>query len=120
MSATPVGWPRQVPPPDSDDWESRAAAWLFDHGPADYRTSDFLRRHPGVLAWLVARQVDACLVATRDAYRVTRQEIAELAPDAVAGTLEFLESEGARLLALQRSVHLVRDALTGHRFRPRI
>jgi hypothetical protein len=93
--------------------------WLLDQAPAEYRTYPLLRRHPVVLGWLVAQHVDGMVESTRSAYRVARQDLGEQGQP-VAAVLELLEAEGARLLALQRSVHLVADALTGRRFVPRL
>ena len=41
----PPGWPREVRPPDTPDWEVTAAAWLLDLCPPDYRGYTGLRRH---------------------------------------------------------------------------
>ena len=48
----PPGWPEQVRPPLSPEWERSAVAWLFDLCPPDYRAHDVLRRYPVVLARL--------------------------------------------------------------------
>jgi hypothetical protein len=119
VSAVPAGWPKAVPPADSEGWVDRAVGWLLDQAPADYRTYPVLRRQPVVLGWLVAQHVDGMVDTTRAAYRVARQDLGEHGVP-VPEVLELLETEGARLLALQRSVHLVADALGGRRFVPRL
>ena len=55
----PPGWPEEVRPPGTPDWERTATAWLFDLCPPDYRAHDVLRRHPPVLARFAARHVQA-------------------------------------------------------------
>jgi hypothetical protein len=120
-SSAPPGWPGEVPPPDSADWVERATAYLMDHCPPDYRTEAVYRRHPVVLGWLARRQAQARLEATRQAYGSVRRELAEvLGPQGLADTLEALEREGARLLAEQRAITLVADALQGRRHVPRL
>ncbi|MFZ0323866.1 MAG: hypothetical protein WAN48_07015 [Actinomycetes bacterium] len=119
-AAPPPGWPREVLPPDTSEWADTAVRWLLDHCPPEYRGHDLLRRQPVLLSWLAARQVDATLEATREAYRSLRRERPDLGPETLAEALTVLEAEGARLLALQRAVHLVRDALTGQRYVPRL
>ena len=119
MSAVPAGWPASVPPADAEGWVERAVVWLLDQAPADYRTYPLLRRQPVALGWLVRHHVDGQVETTRAAYRVARQDLGELGVP-VPEVLELLETEGARLLALQLRVHLVADALSGRRFVPRL
>ena len=119
-AAVPPGWPAEVPPAGSPDWVDAAVRWLLDHSPPEYRGHPLLRRQPVLLAWLTSHQVDAGLDATREAYRSLRRERPELGAETVAEALTVLEAEGARLLALQRSVHLVADALVGLRYVPRL
>jgi hypothetical protein len=119
-ASVPPGWPPQVPPPETADWVDAAVLWLLDHSPPEYRNHGLLRRQPVLLAWLTARQVDAGLDATRQAYRSVRRERADLGPEVLAETLTVLEAEGARLLGLQRAVHLVADSLAGQRYVPRL
>jgi hypothetical protein len=108
----PPGWPGEVPPPQVEGWQPKAVGWLLDQCPAEYRGYPVVRRHPEVLAWLAGHQVDAQLEAARRSYGQARRTFGPaLGPEVVAETLAALESEGARLLALQRSVRLVADAL---------
>lgn len=120
MSAVPPGWPRAVPPAGSPGWEDRAVTWLLDQAPADFRTYPLLRRQPFVLSWLVVRMLDGQVDAARAAYRVVRQDLRPLGPPAVDEVLVLLEEEGARLLARRRAAALVRDALGGRQFLPRL
>lgn len=114
--APPPGWPREVPPPGAEGWRERAVGWLLDNGTGDLRSHSVLRRHPQVLAWLVAQQVEAQLVAARTAYGRARRDLGPAAgPEVVAETLAALEAEGARLLGLQRAVGLVAEALESGR-----
>lgn len=86
--------------------------WLLDHCPAEYRGYPVVRRQPRLLAWLAGHQVDAQLEAARRAYAQVRRDLgASLGPEVVAEALAALEQDGARLIALRRSVRLVADAL---------
>jgi hypothetical protein len=116
-AAVPPGWPSEVPPPDSPDWTARACAYLLDRCPPDYRTEPVYLRHPPVLAWLARRQAQARLDAARAAYGSVRRELGEVVPpEVVADTLAALEREGSRLLAEQRAIVLVADAVLGNRY----
>ena len=111
-AGAPPGWPKEVPPPQADGWQDKAVGWLLDHGPAEYRGYPVVRRHPGLLVWLTGHQVDAQLEAARTAYARVRRDLEPvLGPEVVAQALVVLEEEGARLLALRRSVRLVAEAL---------
>jgi hypothetical protein len=101
-----------VPPPQAPGWSDKAVGWLLDHCPAEYRAYPVVRRQPVVLAWLAEVQVAAQLDGARQAYARARRDLGpSLGPEVVAQTLAALETEGARLLALQRAVRLVAEAL---------
>ena len=111
--AAPTGWPRDLPPPGTDEFHERVCGWLLDRGPADLRLSP-LRAMPVGLARVVARHVDACLTGIRDAYATARVELRDyLPPDQISAVQSALEAEGARLLQVQREVALVEDAVRG-------
>lgn len=117
----PPGWPPAVPPPESDGWQVPAVSWLLDHCPADYRAYAVWRRQPAALAWIAERHIEAQLVAMRQAYRDARVDLADvIPPDGVETVLAALEAEGLRLRAAHRAAELVREALRGTRFVPRL
>lgn len=117
----PAGWPEQVPPPGARDFEQEAVNWLLDLCPADYRGYDAWRRHPRALAWIAAQHVEGEVAVMREAYRRARVDLGErLPPAAVSEVLGVLEREGLRLRAAARAAELVRDALDGRRFTPRL
>lgn len=119
--AVPPGWPTDVAPPGSPDWQRSAVGWLLDLCPGDYRAYDVLRRHPLVLARLAGHEVGASLEAARRGFATARAELREsVSPEVLAGVLEMYEREGARLLRVQREVGLVADALAGRRYVPRL
>jgi hypothetical protein len=119
--AVPPGWPKQVPPAGSPDWEQKATAWLLDLSRAEYRGHPILRKHPAVLAWLVEQNLDAQLTAARHAYATARSEVGgTLAANVLTELLTALEADGAALLATQREVRLVGAALRGERYVPRL
>ena len=130
MRGTPPGWPKGVPrpvpaPPGADGstgegaeplWIDRAALWLFDHSPAEYREYPLLRRHPLILAWLLTHNNEALTEAARRSYATARAELAPLvSPLVIAQLLAMLERDGARLLARQREADLVWDAMQRQR-----
>src|SRR5512133_2415764 len=117
----PPGWPKVVPPPESDGWQVPAVSWLLDQCPADYRGYAGWRRHPVALAWVATRHVEAQLVAMRQAYREARVELDDhVSSEGLAQILADLEAEGVRLLAARRSAQLIHEALQGKRFVPRL
>lgn len=119
--AVPPGWPEEVRPPDSPDWERTATAWLFDLCPPDYRLHDVLRRHPPVLARFAAHHVQAAIEAARRGLATARDDLRDVAdPETIAAALAAYEREGARLVRTQRAVGLVEEALRGRRFRARL
>ena len=119
--AVPPGWPEEVRPPDSPDWERTATAWLFDLCPPDYRLHDVLRRHPPVLARFTAHHVQAGIEAARRGLATARDDLRDVAdPETIAAALAAYEREGARLVRTQRAVGLVEEALRGRRFPARL
>jgi hypothetical protein len=116
----PPGWPREVRPPGTPDWEQSASAWLFDLCPPDFRGYGVLRRHPRALARLAAHHVDGARRACAVALSSARAELGDLDARTLAEYLESLETEQARLLAATRSVTLVEAALNGQKYIPRL
>jgi len=117
----PPGWPVEVRPPDTPDWERTAVAWLFDLCPPDYRAHEVLRRHPAVLARFATHHVQAGIEAARRGLGTARDELREVAtPETVAAAVAAYEREGARLVVTARAVGLVEDALRGQRFTARL
>jgi hypothetical protein len=119
--ALPPGWPPAVRPPGAPEWERSAVGWLFDQCPGDYRSYDVLRAHPVVLARFTAHALAAALDASRRGLSTARTELRDaVPPHVVEAAVQAYEREGARLLAVQRAVALVEDALRGRRYVPRL
>lgn len=119
--ALPPGWPEEVRPPGTPDWERSASGWLFDLCPPDYRAHDVLRNHPVVLARFAARHVDSAVEAARLGLATVRDELRDVADaTTVAAAVAAWEREGARLVRTRRAVGLVEEALRGRRFRARL
>ena len=111
MSALPAGWPRDLPPAGTDEFNAKVCGWLLDRGPADLRASR-VRTMPIALARIVSHTVDASLEGMRAAYASARVELGDLLPpDEVSAAQAAMEAEGARLLQVQREVRLVEDVL---------
>jgi len=120
-TATPPGWPEQVPPAYSPGWEDKAVAWLLDHCPPDYRGYAGWRKNLVALAWLAGRHIEGQVGAMRQAYRDARVEIGpHVSTEALAEIMAALEAEGLRLVAARRSAVLILEALQGKRFVPRL
>jgi hypothetical protein len=120
-AVVPPGWPAAVRPPGAPHWEGTALNWLLDLCPADYRGYPLLSRYPAILAWLAGHHLEGQLQATRRALASARADLADLVPPPVlAEALEVVESEEARILAAQRGLALVSQALRGVRFTPRL
>lgn len=117
----PAGWPADLPDPDDPEFAARAVAWLLDLGPGHWRQQRVLREQPLVLAVRARHDVDARLQGARAAYAAARTELGDaVPPPIIEALLESLEAEGAWLLALQREVGLVEEALRGRRWRARL
>ena len=95
--------------------------WLLEYCPADYRGYAGWLKNPVVLAWLAQRHVAGQLEVMRQAYREARVELGPLiAPEALAEVMRHLEAEGLRLRAARRGTELIREALEGKTFVPRL
>ena len=117
----PPGWPPQVRPPDTPDWERTAAAWLLDLCPPDYRRYEGLRRHVVVLARFAVLHVEANQAACRRGLSEARADLGQVADLAVVdAAVQTFQLEEARLLAVRRAVGLVEEALRGRRFVARL
>jgi len=113
----PPGWPTGVHPPDSEDFEATAVAWLLDVVPPDFRLHGVLRRHPAALAAMARHHTQACVEGARDGYRTARTELGEsIPPHAIDAVLAAYRTEGRRLAATARAVTLVERALHGEVF----
>ncbi len=107
----PAGWPRDLPPPTSPEFDDRVTGWLLDRGPAELRGSP-VRHLPVALARIVARVLAGQLEGVRGAYAAARADLGDrLTPDQIDVVQSALEAEGARLLTAQREVTLVEEAL---------
>ena len=107
----PPGWPRGLPPGGAPEFEDRVVGWLLDQGPADLRTSD-IRHLPLALATYLAHHIEGCLEGARRAYAQARTELGpSLSADQLARAQRAFESEGARLLQVQREIRLVLEVL---------
>jgi hypothetical protein len=113
----PPGWPADVRPPGTHDWERSATAWLFDLCPPDYRAHEVLRRHPVVLARVAHHHVQGGIAAARTGLSTARQDLSDVADVVtVEAAVAMYEREGARLMAIARSLALVEAALRGKRY----
>jgi hypothetical protein len=117
MIDVPPWWPPDVHRPGSPDWERSAVSWLLDQVPGEWRGHDVVRRHPTLLARLAAGETAASLEATRDGWRTLRRDVgragAKLPPDVVDEAMAAYETQGVRLVELQRQIDAVRQAIDG-------
>ena len=111
VRGAPAGWPRDLAPAGTSEFDDDVTAWLLDRGPADLRLSP-VRTLPIALARIVSHHITSSLDGTRAAYAAARVELGEyLTPDQVSIVHSALEAEGARLLRTQREVALVEEML---------
>jgi hypothetical protein len=119
--ALPPGWPAEVRPPATPEWERSAVAWLFDQCPADYRGYDVLQRHPLVLSRFAAAAIDGAISAAEAGLRTVRAELrGRVPPEVVDAAVAAYEAERHRLRATRRAVDVVERALRGERWVPRL
>lgn len=117
----PPGWPTDVRPPGTPDWERSAVSWLLDLVPPDYRAHEVLRKYPMLLARFAGDHVSAGLAAARAGWRTLRADLAgQLPPEAIEAAMTAYEREGSRLAEAARGIELVGAALGGHRWVPRL
>lgn len=113
----PPGWPAEVRPPGSADWERTAVNWLLDICPPEYRGYPGLRRHPVVLARFGVLHVEASQAAVDRGLSEGRGILRDVADAGeVAAAVQVWECEKARLLGVRRAVGLVEEALRGRRY----
>ena len=107
----PPGWPKDLPPAGTAEFDARVASWLLDRGPAELRTSN-LRNSPLALAFVVSQVLAGSCEGVRAAYRTARNDLAGRMdqPEFVA-VQTGLEALGAQLTASKREVDLVSNAL---------
>lgn len=118
---TPPGWPAQVRPLSTPDWEATAAAFLFDCCPADYRGYEVLRRHPVVLARFASAFVTAQLHASDEELAGLRTGLADyVSPEVVQAAVDAWTEQQAALTRLRREVAMVEEALRGRVFVPKL
>jgi hypothetical protein len=121
QAVAPPGWPVEVRPPDAEGWEGSAQRWLLDVCPPEHRSHRVLRRHTVVLARFAAVHTRATLEASRRALAEARTGLRDVVgPETVEQAVLAWEGEIARLVARERAVLLVEEALRGRRFRPRL
>ncbi|MDP4014392.1 MAG: hypothetical protein U0990_10120 [Candidatus Nanopelagicales bacterium] len=117
----PPGWPQDLPPPASPEFEVKVVGWLLDRGPDGLREQDVLRRYPLALATLVTRHQKATLEGLRGSYSNARRELGDrLPPHELGLVLAAIESSGAEASETSRQVELVLDALSGRQWRDRL
>jgi hypothetical protein len=117
----PPGWPGRVRPPGSPEWESSAAAFLFDCCPADYRGYSVLGKHPVVLAVFAQAHVEAQLAASKSGLSSLRARLGVLVPiEVVAEAVDAWQEQQAQLQRLLREVGLISAGLRGEVFRRRL
>jgi hypothetical protein len=114
VSYVPLGWPPEVHPPESEDFEASAVAWLMGILPPGYREHKRVHRYPAGMAAIARHHAEACLEGARQGYRAIRAELGGRLPAGdVDEVLAAYRAEGARLVTTARGVELVERALHG-------
>jgi hypothetical protein len=113
----PPGWPEQVHPPGSVDWEQTATAYLLDCCPPDFRSYPVLRRHPVVLARFAAQFVEGQLSSAQAGLAGSRVSLARyVSAEVLQSAAEAWLEQSARLARTRRAVGLVEEVLRGKVF----
>jgi len=115
------GWPAEVLAPDIDGWVATAVEWLLDYGDPTWRLDPLYRAHPAILARAAQVRAHALVEAARRQWG----ELAEYVPsglpeEAAAGARALLKREGPVLRDRAAAIDLVREALTGVRWVPKL
>lgn len=119
MTATPPGWPADLPPVGAG-FEQDVSGWLLDRLPPEYRTS-VVRKHQMILAMAAREHARATLDGTREVYRGLRAQLRDVVqPSDIDAGLVALESLAAQFARSLREVELVEQALRGHVWKPRL
>ncbi len=118
---TPPGWPVEVRPPGSTEWEVTAIAYLLDCSPPDFRAYRVLRNHPVVLARFAARFVDGQCRTAEEGLAEVRTSLSDFAdPPVIEAAADAWLEQSARLARTKRAVGLVEAALRGAEFTPKL
>lgn len=114
---TPPGWPAEVAPPGSCEWESSVTTYLLGRCPADVWDHPVLQRHPIVLARFTALWVEAQLHAGRQGLAQARVTLGQLVPpDVLAEVIQVWYDHDAALQRRGREIALIEQALRGKTF----
>jgi hypothetical protein len=117
----PPGWPEAVQPPGTEGFVASAVSWLLDVTPPEWRQYPVLRRHPAALASMARYHAEACVEGARQGFRGARRELAEdVPPHAVDDVRAAYRVEGFKLRDTARGVELVKQALSGEAFTPKL
>src|SRR3954454_18370266 len=117
----PPGWPDQVRPPGTWEWERTVSGFLFDCCPADFRGYPVLRRHPVVLARFASTFVASQCEASERGLAGLRTSLADhVSPEVVSQAVEAWSAQAARLVRTRRALGLVEEALRGRVFVPKL
>jgi hypothetical protein len=110
-SSGPLGWPRDLPPPLTEEFAAKVTGWLLDRGPADLRLST-IKQYPVALARVISHVLEGQIEGVRHAYANARVELGESLDAAQIAVVQAgLEAEGARIISVQRELALVEEAL---------
>lgn len=119
MTAVPPGWPADLPAVGAG-FDEAVVGWLLDRLPPEFRTSQ-MRKHPVILAEAAVHHSRATLDGVRDTYRGLRAATRDLLPqEQIDSGLVALEALAAQFSKVEREVELVRAALRGASWRPRL
>jgi hypothetical protein len=120
-SVRPPGWPSDLPPPGTPEFDERVSGWLLDRCSPEVRAARTIRVHPVALAHVAQCHSEALVAGHREAYRAARRELADqIPPAAMEEILTDLEAVGHALVGALREVRLVAEALQGAVWRERL
>ncbi|MCB0916999.1 MAG: hypothetical protein KDC39_00350 [Actinobacteria bacterium] len=120
-SVIPPGWPRDLPPAASAEFEHKVAGWLLDRAPMNLRGDPIWRQEPRALALVTRLHAEATVVGLRSAYSSARRELSDVVDsDHLPGVMSGLERAGAEAVSTVREVKMVEEALAGRTWRRKL
>ena len=109
MAPRVAGWPADLPPAGTQEFDERVVGWLLDRGPADLRGSG-LAAEPAALGYVVVRHCAGAVESLRQAYAQARADLG-LPPERLQVAQQAMERAGALLAQQEREVALVYRAI---------
>ncbi|MEU9015449.1 hypothetical protein AB0D12_38270 [Streptomyces sp. NPDC048479] len=107
----PAGWPGAVTRPGTEQFVASAKAWLFDLGPAQWRTEPVLHRCPLLLARMVRIHLEIIVATARGNRRQLPRDFENLPQEILDELTDFCHQQELRAKGLAMQVRLLERAI---------